>query len=312
MKVRQCILTKNNCYIKGVKISKVTGIVVHSTGANNKNLKRYVQPLKTYADYDHIISDLGKNNYGNHWNRGGLLKKCVHAFIGVNAKGEVETYQTLPWDFCCWGCGSDKKGSYNYNPTARIQFEICEDNLKDEKYFNAVMKEAQEFCAWLCKKYNLSVDKICSHAEAHAAGYGDNHSDIDHWLVKFGKSMDWFRAEVQKLLSKDKPAPVADKPSVKEWQKAAIADGYSFPKYGADGAWGSECESVAKQALVQKQSTYTNKNLTKVVQKVVGVTADGLCGAKTDAAIKAYQKANGLTADGIVGLNTWKKILGIK
>lgn len=306
MKVRQCILTKNDCYIKGVKISKVTGIVVHSTGANNKNLKRYVQPLKTYADYDHIISDIGKNHFGNHWNKGGI-QKCVHAFIGVNTKGEVETYQTLPWDFCCWGSGSGKKGSYNYNPTARIQFEICEDNLKDEKYFSAVMKEAQEFCAWLCKKYNLSVDKICSHKEAYQAGCGTNHSDIDHWLVKFGKDMEWFRAEVQKLLT-----PGADKPSVKEWQKAAIADGYSLPKYGADGAWGSECESVAKKALVQKQSTYTNKNLTKIVQKVVGVTADGLCGAKTDEAIKAYQKANGLTADGIVGLNTWKKILGIK
>ena len=200
MKIRQCILTKNDCYIKGTKISKLNGIVVHSTGANNKNIKRYVQPLKTYADYDHIIADIGKNHFGNHWNKGGV-SKCVHAFIGVNAKGEVETYQTLPWDVCCWGSGSGNKGSYNYNPTARIQFEICEDNLKDEAYFKAVMKEAQELCAWLCKKYNLSVDHVCSHAEAHKAGFGDNHADIDHWLAKFGKSMDWFRAEVQKLMT---------------------------------------------------------------------------------------------------------------
>lgn len=306
MIIRQCILTKNDCYIKGTKISKVTGIVVHSTGANNKDIKRYVQPLKTYADYDHIIADIGKNHFGNHWNKGGI-QKCVHAFIGVNAKGAVETYQTLPWDVCCWGSGSGKNGSYNYNPTARLHFEICEDNLKDEAYFKSAMKEAQELCAYLCQRYNLSVDKICSHAEAYKAGYANNHGDCDHWLVKFGKSMDWFRAEVHKLLS-----PVAEKPSVMEWQKAAIADWYPFPKYGADGKWGSECESVAKIALVQKQPTYTNKNLTKIVQKVVGVTADGLCGTKTDAAIKAYQKANNLTVDGIVGLNTWKKILGIK
>lgn len=101
------------------------------------------------------------------------------------------------------------------------------------------------------------------------------------------------------------------KPSVLEWQKAAIADGFKFPKYGADGKWGAECEAVAKQALVKRRSAYLYKSLTKIVQKVVGATADGLCGPATDAAIKQYQKDHGLAVDGIVGLNTWKKILGV-
>ena len=98
---------------------------------------------------------------------------------------------------------------------------------------------------------------------------------------------------------------------VLEWQKSAIADGFKFPKAGADGKWGSECESVAKQGLVMKRTTYKYKNLTKIVQKAVGVTVDGLCGAKTHKAIVEYQKKNGLVADGIVGLKTWKKILGV-
>lgn len=98
---------------------------------------------------------------------------------------------------------------------------------------------------------------------------------------------------------------------VQDWQKAAIADGFKFPKYGTDGKWGSECESVARQALVKKRSIYKYKNLTKIVQKAVGVTADGLCGSKTHSAIVSYQKKNSLVADGVVGLNTWKKILGV-
>lgn len=100
--------------------------------------------------------------------------------------------------------------------------------------------------------------------------------------------------------------------SVLEWQKAAIADGFKFPKFGADGMWGSECESVAKKAVVRRRYTYKYKNLTKIVQRVVGVDADGLCGQKTVAAIKKYQIKNGLIADGEVGLKTWKKILGIR
>lgn len=99
--------------------------------------------------------------------------------------------------------------------------------------------------------------------------------------------------------------------TVLEFQQAAIKDGYKFPKYGADGEWGSECESVAKKAIVKKRLIYTNKNLTKLVQRVVGVTVDGLCGSKTKAAIITYQKSMGLVADGEVGINSWEKILGV-
>lgn len=108
------------------------------------------------------------------------------------------------------------------------------------------------------------------------------------------------------------PAP---KPSinivVKEWQTAAIADGFKFPKYGADGIWGAECESVAKAAVCKKRWLYINKNLTRIVQRKVGVAVDGLFGKNTDTAVRNFQKANGLAVDGCVGINTWKKILGV-
>ena len=124
-----------------------------------------------------------------------------------------------------------------------------------------------------------------------------------------------FTAEQPKPAPTPKPTP-APKPSnknaaVKEWQTAAIADGFKFPKYGADGVWGAECESVAKAAVCKKRLTYTNRNLTKIVQRKVGVKADGMFGKDTDRAVRNYQKSNGLAVDGCVGINTWKKILGI-
>lgn len=40
-----------------------------------------------------------------------------------------------------------------------------------------------------------------------------------------------------------------------------------------------------------------------------GLTVDGIAGAKTVAAIKAYQKTMGLAVDGIAGVHTWKSLL---
>ena len=124
-----------------------------------------------------------------------------------------------------------------------------------------------------------------------------------------------YRLDYNRIAGYGRPAydaePVA-KITVLEWQKAAIQDSFKFPVYGADGTWGDECASVAKKAIVKKRITYKYKNLTKLVQRAVGVGTDGLCGPKTVEAVKKYQLANGLVADGEVGLNTWKKILGIK
>ena len=52
-------------------------------------------------------------------------------------------------------------------------------------------------------------------------------------------------------------------------------------------------------------------NITKLLQEKLGISADGIFGANTIAAVISYQKANGLSADGIVGPNTWKKLLGL-
>lgn len=119
--------------------------------------------------------------------------------------------------------------------------------------------------------------------------------------------------EVNKRLgAQTKPNNKKYVPTVLEWQNAAIADGYKFPKYGVDGLWGAECVGVATNALCQYCSpNWKNKNLTKLIQKFLCIEVDGKFGNDTTAAVIAYQHANELDADGIVGINTWKKILNI-
>lgn len=124
MEIVQYYQTNNPCYQAGRKITS-SGIVVHSTGANNSHLKRYVGP-------DDGI--LGVNKYGNHWNKPDA-NKCVHAFIGRVADGTIKIYQTLPWDYRCRGVGSGKNGSYKaiynlYWDKARTCFRRMEDGTE--------------------------------------------------------------------------------------------------------------------------------------------------------------------------------------
>jgi len=48
----------------------------------------------------------------------------------------------------------------------------------------------------------------------------------------------------------------------------------------------------------------------EILQKQLGITADGIFGPGTEAAVKAYQRSKGLTADGVVGPNTWRALFG--
>lgn len=186
MNLQKLILVNNECY-KARKAIVPKGIMVHSTGANNPNLKRYVGP-------DDGL--LGKNQYNNHWNQprpdGNLV--CVHAFIGKLADGSIATYQTLPWNHKGWHAGGKANDTH-------IGFEICEDNLSDANYFNKVYKEAVELCVHLCKTYGLTEKDIIGHYEGYKLGIASNHGDPRNWFLKHQKSMDTFRADVKKALT---------------------------------------------------------------------------------------------------------------
>ena len=186
MNLKKLILTENECYKVGQKI-KPKGIMVHSTGANNPYLRRYIGP-------DDGL--LGENQYNNHWNqhRPGGKQVCAHAFIGKIKNGSIATYQTLPWEHRGWHAGGDANDSH-------IGFEICEDNLSDSSYFSAVYKEATELCAHLCKLYGLTENDIIGHYEGYQKKIASNHGDPRHWFSRHGKSMDTLRADVKKLLT---------------------------------------------------------------------------------------------------------------
>lgn len=218
MNLLKCILGANDCFKAGQYI-KPKGVMVHSTGANNPTLKRYVQPLVGYADHNELMEKLGKNANGNHWNRSGL-DVCVHGFIGKLADGTVAAVQTLPWDMRGWHAGTGTSGKSANN--THISFEICEDGLTDAVYFDAVYREAVELTAMLCKEYGLDPLEdgvIIDHSEGYKRGIASGHADVGHWFPLHGKSMDTFRTDVAAAMEDDNMTQDQFNQMMDEWLK---------------------------------------------------------------------------------------------
>ena len=287
-----CMMTQSTCY-KGTRKFTPKGVLWHSTGANNPWLKRYVQPDDNAADRTEWLNRLGKNAYNNDWNH--IERQAgLNFWIGKLADGTVAAVQTMPWDYRPWGCGSGSKGSCN---NTHIQFEICEDGLTDQNYWNAVYKEACEMTAYLCKMFNINpkgttvcngvtVPTIIDHIGSHALGLGSNHGDVQHWSRKNGKTMDSVRNDVAAILAGDDSAvttptaPATDTnlkkgskgDAVKTMQTMLIACGYSCGSAGADGDFGKNTEAAVK-----------------AFQSATGLTVDGIYGPVTKATLeKAY------------------------
>ena len=242
MNLHKLIFTENACYKAGRKIT-VKGIMVHSTGANNPWLKRYVGP-------DDGL--LGKNQYNNHWNthHPGGREVCVHGFIGKLADGTIATYQTLPWDHRGWHAG----GSAN---NTHIGFEICEDGLTDATYFAKVYKEAVELCVYLCKQYGLTEQDIICHSEGYRKGVASNHGDVMHWFPKHGKSMDTFRADVKNLLATtaEPEAPEAEATPTTEYPEK-LTTGY----YRVRKEWKDSKSQVGAYRVLANAKAAADKN----------------------------------------------------
>ncbi len=147
------------------------------------------------------------------------------------------------------------------------------------------------------------------------AGFMDSKTDVPIILSeKFAKQVATSCVEVivnKAKLQKKSEIPTMPKQEniIYTWQKAAVKDGFKIKDFGG---WTSESEKIAQKAICKKRMTYKYKNLTKFLQKNLGIEIDGKFGSNTQKAVIKYQKVKGLQPDGVVGIVTWKKILGVK
>ncbi len=275
-----CMQTNSTCYKETIQM-QVKGVLWHSTGVNNTDLCRYVQPTDGSPNYDADIKKLGKNTNGNDWNHVDV-DAGLNAWIGKFADGSVGTVQTMPWDFKPWGCYYGVNGSCN---NGWIQFEICEDSLKDKDYANKVFEEGCQLTAYLCKIFRLnpngyadcngvSVPVITCHNDAAKLGLGSYHADINHWFPKLiGKDMRDVRKRVYEILNGTQPS----------------TDYYTGP--------------LPTETLVRGDYGYQVGYLQDFLNWYgsYGLDRDNSFGPATERAVIDYQRNTGLEADGSFG-----------
>jgi len=184
MTIKTHYMKNNPCYINA-RVTDKQGIMLHTTGATNKFLSRYVAPDD---------GTIGKNKYNNDWNRttlnGEPLGLAVHGFIGESKMGDVLAYNVIPYEYETWNCG----GSGNQT---HISWEICEGNPTDKVYFDKAWNVAVTAFAEICIQYGWGINRITSHVEGYKRGIASNHGDPNIYFSHFGKTMRDFRLAVK-------------------------------------------------------------------------------------------------------------------
>ena len=187
MKIIEYFLTRNRCY-QAAKQNTKGGLMLHSVGCPQPSAQVFV----------------------NSWNSADK-SVCVHAFIDANT-GDV--YQTLPWEYRGWHCGSGPNGSGN---NTHIGVEMCEpacirytggarftcSNVEEARAaVRRTYESAVQLFAELCERFRLDPltdGVILSHEEGHKRGIASNHGDPVHlWnQLNMGYTMDGFRKAVK-------------------------------------------------------------------------------------------------------------------
>jgi hypothetical protein len=186
MNIIQSILTNNDCYKAGRKIT-VRGLMLHSVGCPQPSAKVFVR--------------LWNDPVSNPRQVG------VHAVIDGNT-GDI--YQCLPWNHRGWhggGIANDTHIGVEMCEPACIKYTsgstiTCSDIKTARAVAQRTYDNAVALFAHLCNLYKLDPvadGVIVSHKEGHKRGIASNHGDPEHlWnQLGMGYTMDTFRKAVK-------------------------------------------------------------------------------------------------------------------
>ena len=259
MNIKEALCTGNSRYKAGQTFAP-QGVVLHSIGTPQPS----AQVLRDY------------------WQRNGS-QYVVHYMVS-----DSQILHCMPDNYKCWHVGSPGNAKYigiemgepsQIRYTSGAKFTVS-DLAAAQRYAEAAYKNAVQLIAYLCKRYGWEPQNaVWTHYEITRQRMSNtDHVDPQHLWDGLGMGYDLakLRRDVKAAMG-GSSAPVSGHPvlrrgssgeAVKEMQRRLIDLGYSFEPYGADGVFGELTELRVK-----------------AFQLASGIGADGICGAKTWAAL---------------------------
>ena len=269
MQITEAICTGNSRYRANQRLTP-RGVVLHSIGTPQPN----AQVLRDY------------------WQRNGS-PYLVHYMVD-----DRQVLHCMPDDRKCWhvgGPGNDKWLGIEMGEPSQIRYTsgarfTVSDLAAAQRYTEAAYKNAVQLIARLCKRYGWDPQStVWTHYEITKQRMSNtDHVDPQHLWDGLGMGYDLakLRRDVKAAMG-GSSAPVSGHPvlrrgssgeAVVRMQQLLIRAGYNFSPWGADGIFGDYTDSIVR-----------------AFQSKSGMSADGICGRLTWAALEAAGTAAGRT-----------------
>lgn len=269
MQITEAICTGNSRYRANQRLTP-RGVVLHSIGTPQPS----AQVLRDY------------------WQRNGS-QYVVHYMVS-----DSQILHCMPDNYKCWHIGSPGNAQYlgiemgepsQIHYTSGARFTVS-DLAAAQRYAEAAYKNAVQLIAYLCKKHGWEPQNaVWTHYEITKRRMSNtDHVDPQHLWDGLGMGYDLakLRRDVKAAMG-GSSAPVSGHPvlrrgssgeAVVRMQQLLIRAGYNFSPWGADGIFGDYTDSIVR-----------------AFQAKSGLSADGICGRLTWAALEAAGTAAGRT-----------------
>lgn len=265
MVITEAICTGNSRYKAAQKFTP-RGVVLHSIGTPQPSAK--------------VLHNYWQNNGSQY---------VVHYMVD-----DTSILHCMPDNYKCWHVGSPGNAQYlgiemgeprQIHYTSGARFTVS-DLATAQNYVRAAYKNAVWLIAQLCKKYGWDpYTAVETHYDITQRKLSNtDHVDPQHLWNGLGLGIDLakLRRDVAAEMGNSSATPStstsSDHPTLRkgdsgeavvQMQKLLIKAGYNFAPWGADGIFGDYTDKIVRQ--------FQGKN---------GLSADGICGPKTWAALE--------------------------
>lgn len=286
--------------------------------SNNNSYANQVPKYIVIHNTDNYAKGANAKAHAKAQHDGNFKGYSAHVFVD-----DKEAYQATPFDRGAWHVGVNYGGRLfgTCNNHNSVGIEMCVQAGYD---YEKAFQNTVQVCKQIMQKLGIDADHVVQHYDVCAKNCPSAiraKGDWNRFKQLIGAKTSTVTVDkyyrIRKTWEDSKSQLGAYKNldnAKKDWKKGyTIYDWNGKAVYPEQKKETSATKAIAdvtakldiQLPVVQKGCTGT---AVSVLQSVLGVTADGEFGSKTETALKTFQDNVKIAADGVCGANTWKKL----